>query len=74
MQFCLKNTPTFLCLDRDKIKEQFSKNITLTPTKILPKKQAHSPVDFQITLSTYKLNSQNKNYMYKIKTLVFFTK
>ena len=38
MQFCLKNTPTFLCLDRDKIKEQFSKNITLTPTKTLKKK------------------------------------
>ena len=24
-------------------------------------------VDFQITLFTYKLDSQNKNYIYKIK-------
>ena len=37
----------------------------------------HSMVDFQITLSTYKLNSQNKKiyiyrYIYKIKTQNFF--
>ena len=38
----------------------------------------HSTVDFQITLSTYKLNSQNKKiiyiykYIYKIKTQIFF--
>ena len=44
----------------------------LTPTKTLPKKQDNSPVNFQITLSTYKLDSQNKNYIYKIKTQVFF--
>ena len=33
-------------------------------------------IDFQITLSTYKLNSQNKKiiyiYIYKIKTQYFF--
>ena len=28
-------------------------------------------VDFQITLFTYKLDSQNKNYIYKIKTGFF---
>ena len=39
---------------------------------------AHSMIDFQITLSTYKLNSQNKKiiyiyiYIYKIKTQNFF--
>ena len=64
-----------------KIKRQSGKNTTLTPTKILPKKQGHSPViiiiflnspiNFQITLSTYKLDSQNKNYIYKIKTQNF---
>ena len=36
--FKFKNAPTLLCLSRDKIKGQFSKNSTLTPTKILPKK------------------------------------
>ena len=36
--FWLKNTPTPLCLSRDKIKGQSSKNTTLTPTKTLPKK------------------------------------
>ena len=55
-----------------KTKEQSDKHTTLTPTKILPKKQSHSLVDFQIALSTYKLDSQNKNYIYKIKTQVFF--
>ena len=29
-------------------------------------------MDFQIALSTYKLYSQNKNYIYKIKAQVFF--
>ena len=29
-------------------------------------------VDFQITLFTYKLDSQNKNYIYKIKTGFYF--
>ena len=45
-------------------KEQSGKNTTLTPTKTLPKKQGNSLVDFQITLSTYKLNFQNKNDIY----------
>ena len=60
-----------LCLSRDKTKGQSGKNTTLTPTKTLPKKKGHSsviiifffensPIKFQITLSTYKLNSQNK--------------
>ena len=53
---------------------QFGKNATLTPIKILPKKQNHFPVNFQIDLSIYKLDSQNKNYIYKIKTLNFFSK
>ena len=53
-------------------KEQSGKNTTLTPSKTLPKKQGNSFIDFQITLSTYKLDSQNKNYMYKIKTQVLF--
>ena len=42
--------------------------MTLNPTKTLPKKYDHSPVNFQIVLSTYKLDSQNKNYIYEIKT------
>jgi len=29
-------------------------------------------VDFQISLRTYKLDFQNKNYMYKIKTQISF--
>ena len=57
-----------LCLSRDKTKGQSSKNTTLTSTKTLPKKYDNSPVNFQITLSTYKLDCQNKNYIYKIKT------
>ena len=61
-----------LCLSRDKTKGQSGKNTTLTPIKTLPKKQGHSHVDFQIALSTYKLNFQNKNYVYKMKTHVFF--
>ena len=36
--FWFKNASTPLCLSRDKTKEQFGKNTTLTPTKILPKK------------------------------------
>ena len=55
--FWLKNTLTPLCLCRDKTKGQFSKNITLALTKTLPKKYG------QITLFTYKLDSQNKNYI-----------
>ena len=54
-----------------KTKEQSDKHTTLTPTKILPKKQSHSLVDFQIALSTYKLDSQNKNYIYNKKTQFF---
>ena len=54
-------------LCKDKTKREFGKNTTLTPTKTLPKKQNHSPIDFQIILSTYKLDSQNKNYVYIIK-------
>ena len=34
----LLNIHTFLCLGKDKIKGQFSKNITLTSTKALLKK------------------------------------
>ena len=61
--FCLKIPYIPLCLSRDKTKGQSSKNTALTHTKTLPKKYAHSPVDFQITLSTYKLDYQNKNYI-----------
>ena len=46
--------------------------LILTLTKILPKKWGYSFVDFQIVLSTYKLDFQNKNYIYKIKTQVFY--
>ena len=31
----------------------------------------NSPINFQITLSTYKLDPQNKNYIYKIKIQIF---
>ena len=48
-------------------KEQSGKNAILTLTKILPKKQNHSSINFQIDLFTYKLDFQNKNYIYKIK-------
>ena len=48
---------------KTKTKRQSSKNTTLTLTKTLPKKYGHSPIDFQITLSTYKLDFQNKNYI-----------
>ena len=47
-----------------KTKAQSGKHTTLTLTKTLPKKQSHSPIDFQIALSTYKLDFQNKNYIY----------
>ena len=30
-------------------------------------------VDFQISLFIYKLNSQNENYIYKIKTYVYLS-
>ena len=72
--FLFKNAHTPLCLSRNKIKEQFGKNTTLTPTKTLHKKYGHFLVDFQIALSIYKLDSQNKNCIYKIKTHVFFLK
>ena len=70
--FLFKNAHILLYLSRDKIKGQSGKNTTLSPTKILPKKYGHSQVDFQIVLSTYKLDSQNKNYIYKIKIQDFF--
>ena len=77
--FLFKNAPTPLCLSRDKTKGQFRKNTVLTPTKTWPKKQGHSIVDFQLLYSTYKLDSQNKNYIHthththiKIKTQGFF--
>ena len=54
----MPHTTLYLC--RDKTKRQFGKNITVTPTKTLPKKQGPSLVDFQIILSIYKLDSQNK--------------
>ena len=56
-----------ICLSKDKTKRQSGKNTTLTLAKTLPKKYSHSLIDFQITLSTYKLDFQNKNYIYKIK-------
>ena len=55
--FQFKNAPTPLCLSRDKTKEQFGKNAILTLTKTLPKKYDYFFVNFQIILSTYKLNS-----------------
>ena len=70
--FQFKNTltPLYLCID--KIKEQSSKNAILTPTKTLSKKQDKFPVNFQIILSSYKLDYLNKNYIYKIQTQSFF--
>ena len=77
--FQFKNALTPLCLSRDKTKGHSGKNVTLTPTKILPKKQDYSPVIFQIALSTYKLDSffkkkktykldsQNKNTFFLLK-------
>ena len=74
--FQFKNVPTFLCLSRDKIKRHSGKNAIVTSTKTLPKKQDYSPIIFQITLSTYKLNSFKKkaliNQILKIKTQNFF--
>ena len=66
--FQFKNAPTPLCLSRDKTKGHFSKNAILISTKILPKKQDYSPVIFQITLSTYKLDSffKKKKKTYKL--------
>ena len=79
--FQFKNALTPLCLSRYKTKGHSGKNATLTPTKTLPKKQDYSPVIFQITLSTYKLDSFFKkkkktliNQILKIKTLFFFAK
>ena len=42
----------------------------------MSKKKGYSTIDFQITLFTYKLDFQNKNYIYKIKHgfLNFFKK
>ena len=62
--FGLKNASTPLSLSRDKAKGQCGKYTTLTLTKIFPKKYGHFLVEFQIVLSTYKLDSQNKNYIY----------
>ena len=70
--FQFKNAPIPLCLCIEKTKGQFGKNVTLTSTKTLPKKQDKFPVNFQIVLSIYKLYCQNKNYIYKIKTQKFF--
>ena len=66
--FQFKNAPTPLCLSRDKIKGHAGKNVTLTPTKTLPKKQDYIPVIFQINLSNYKLNSffKKKKKTYKL--------
>ena len=71
--FGFKNAHTLLCLSRNKTKGQSGKNKTLILTKTLPKKLDHFLVDFQIVLSTYKLDSQNKNYLYKVKTQFFFS-
>ena len=71
--FWFKNTHTPLCLSRDKIKEQSGKNITLNPTKTLPTKLDHFPLNFQIDLFTYKLDSQKKKITYKkLKHRFFF--
>ena len=69
--FRLKNVPTPLYLSKDKTKRQSGKNATLTSTKTLLKKLDHSLVNFQITLSIYKLDSQNRNYIYN-KNIEFF--
>ena len=55
-----------------KLKDNSIKNTTLTPTKILPKKQDHSFVNFQIVLSTYKLDFQNKNLYYYLRGFLCF--
>ena len=44
--FWVKNAPIPLCLSKDKIEKQSSKNTILTPTKTLPKKYIHSLVEF----------------------------
>ena len=63
--FWFKNAPTPLCLSRDKTKCQSGKNTILTPTKTLFKKYGHSLVNFQITLSTYKLHClKNTNFYF----------
>ena len=42
-------------------------NAIITPTKTLPKKYDYSPIIFQITLSTYKLDSfLKKKKTYKL--------
>ena len=62
------------------IKGHSGKNATVTPTKILPKEQDYSPIIFQITLSTYKLDSffKKKKNTYKLdsqnKNIFFFVK
>ena len=70
--FWFKNAPTPLFLSKDKTKEQCGKYTTLIPTKTFPKKYGHFSVEFQIALSTYKLDSQNINYIYKIQNTRFF--
>ena len=61
--FWFKNAHTSLYLSRNKTKRQSGKNTTLTSTKTLYKKYGNFSVDFQISLSTYKLDFQNKNYI-----------
>ena len=56
-----------LCLSRNKTTRQSNKNVTLTPTKTLSKKEGNFSINFQIILFIYKLDFQNKNYIYKIK-------
>ena len=70
--FQFKNVSTLLYLSRNKTKRQFDKNTTLTPTKTLSKKQNHSTINFEVFLFTNKLDFQNKNYIYKIKTKFCF--
>ena len=70
--FLFKNAHTLLPLSRDKVKGQFGKNTTLNPTKILPPKLDHFPLNFQIDLFTYKLDSQKKITYKKLKHRFFF--
>ena len=69
--FLVQKCPTPMFKQRQ-TKEQSGKNAILTLTKILPKKQNHSPINFQIDLFTYKLDFQNKNYIYIYITQFFF--
>ena len=66
--FQFKIAPTPLCLSRNKTKRYSGKNVTLTPTKTLPKKQNYSSIIFQTALSTYKLDLffEKKKNTYKL--------